>query len=58
MRGREPAVVRNIPLDTNVAVNWLNHADFRYYPLRHYPLCYAPRSFPVAREVGLTMSEG
>ena len=53
MRGREPAAVRNIPLDTNVAVDWPNQADFRYYPLRHYP-----RSFPVAREVGLARSEG
>jgi hypothetical protein len=30
--------------ETNVAVDWLNQADFRYYPLRH-----TPRSFPVAR---------
>lgn len=57
MRGREPAAVRNIPLDTNVAVDLQNHANFRYYPLRHYPLCYAPRSFPVAREVGLARGE-
>ena len=30
--------------DTTVTVDWLNQADFRYYPLRHIP-----RSFPVAR---------
>ena len=44
MRGRKPTVVRNTPLDTNVAVDWQNQADFRYYPLRH-----TPRSFPIAR---------
>ncbi len=44
MRGREPAAVSHTRLDRNVAVDWLNQADFRYHPLRH-----VPRSIPVAR---------
>ena len=44
MRGREPAAVSHTPLDTNVAVDLQNQANFRYYPL-----CHAPSSFPVAR---------